>query len=110
MPFSSWQFSFWFGTFAVECGFGSNPMRTDHDAEERAIALAWQLKQKIEKYYSEQSRPDRHVEMNAIQAEIEKLGFLVVRQTEIQVSAETGDFFVAADVTLYKRPTIPTSH
>ena len=79
-------------------------------ADEQAKALADQLKQLIEKYYAEPAQSSRHLEMNEVQAQIEKLGFRVVRETQLAIDPDTGNASLTADVTLYRRENAPTSH
>jgi len=76
-------------------------MAIDQAAQERAIELAWQLKTKMEQYYGEPSRLERHAEIRAIQGEIEKLGILVIK--ELGAKMVLGKLVITADVTLYKR-------
>jgi hypothetical protein len=85
-------------------------MSTDICSDERAKDLAVQLKEMIEKYYPEPSQSSRHDEMNALQAEIEKLGFRVVREIQLAIDPETGNASLTADIMLYRRENAPTSH
>jgi hypothetical protein len=85
-------------------------MSTDRCTNERALALAHKLKEMVEKYYGEPSQSERHAEMNAIQAEIECLGFTVVREVGVTIAPVTGKAFVTADITLYRCASTPTSH
>jgi hypothetical protein len=78
---------------------------------DRAKLLAVQLKEMMEKYFLGPHSNEGDAEISALQAEIEKLGFLVIREPRVlRINRHTGELTVTADVTLFRLTKTPTSH
>ncbi len=85
-------------------------MGIQKSTDERAKMLAVQLQEKLQKCIAEPPQEDRMAEANVIQAEIEKLGFIVIRELGLKISKETGEITASAEVTLYRSEKPVISH
>jgi len=69
----------------------------------KARTIAFRLRKLMEKYFLEPPQDDRHAEMQALRAEIEKLGFTMSWKVGVVINEENGTYRASATIRLLKR-------